>query len=134
MQFLDSVILVRIQSVHLHYRKVFIAESQRFPPVEHGLFLILAAVHQGSDAVVVIRAVEPVKVAELHHRAYHFIVFDGLTAELLFSLTHIGRLNFHSQTAAHCHVDAELYWHYPACLMVRGSADMGCHCDCRIEV
>ena len=73
-------------------------------------------------------------VTELDYRPDSLVVGDALSALVFLLFRHIFRLDLHTQSSAHCHVDPVFERDFPACLMVRGGADVAGHCYCREEI
>ena len=59
--------LVGIKTSHLHSWQVTIVEVGKLPPVEHCLVLSLAHIHNGRQALVVVRRYQAIEVAKLYH-------------------------------------------------------------------
>ncbi len=133
-QFMDTVEFVRVESRHSYAREMLVAECLQFPPVEHGLVLFRRTIHHRSHVKTVIWRHEPVDVTQLHHGTYFLIFTDGIATMLNFIRSHVLWLNFHAETAAHGHVNAEFDRNSPECLVIGSRAYVRGHRYSREEI
>ena len=111
-----------------------IIEGLGLPPVEHRLVLLRSDIHQGCHVVAVVWRNKTIYVSLLHHRADFLIFRYGLAAEVPLLLSHVARLDLHSQTTAHGHVDAVFQRSGAEDGVVRSRTYMGSHGYCREEI
>ena len=88
---------------------MLVLECLELIPVEDGLRLVLSDIHERREVVSLVRRVQAVDIAELHHRAYHLVVADGLSAECLLLVGHVLGLYLHSEAAGHGDITAQLH-------------------------
>ena len=131
---MDSVGFVRVKAGHPHPRELLPVHGFCLPPIENSLFLVLSAIHEGGHIFAFIRRHESVYVAELNNRTDFLVFGDCIAAYFLLPVSHVLRLDFHTETAAHGNVYAEFQGGHAVGLMVRYGTDVGSHRNSREEI
>ena len=81
-----------------------------------------------------IRRDKTIEVTELDYRTYLLVLGNGLAAEVLLLFSHMLRLDLHTETSAHGHIDS-VFEGCPAVEdPVRNRTDVSGHRICRIEI
>ena len=122
-----AVGLIGIESCHLHSRQVLVDECLGLPPIEHCLLLGVIHIHQRCHSLLVVGRHKTIDISHLHYRANRLVFGYGILAQRLFLVGHVLGLNLHTETSAHCHVDAVFQRDDTLGLVVGCGTDMGRH-------